>query len=207
MIRKSALLLGLVALLVAPAGCIFSPSEDGGGGGGGGGITELPFPGTPDLLMTNFKTIYENMDIDGYRNLLHPDYLTILKNSTTTEFPEVGESLDYTEEVRIATNMFSGASGHDAHGILTFPISSIAFQDPEQLTSWEMSPPDDPIPNALSALFNVLFEFSRAGDTTLQVTGQIKFYITSRDSLYQGANKPYYQMIGQWDLTNDSAGP
>jgi len=207
MIRKIVLLLGLSALLVAPAGCIFSPKDDGGGGGGIGPGPELPFPGTPDQLMTNFKTIYENMDIDGYRNLLHPDYQTILKSSTTQEFPEVGESLDYTEEVRIATNMFSGAPGHDAQGVQTNPISSIAFQDPEQLTSWEMSPPDDPVPNALSALFNVLFEFNRAGDRTLQVTGQIKFYITSRDSLYQGANKPYYQMIGQWDLTNDAAGP
>jgi len=201
MMKKSVLMMGLVCLLLVPVGCIFSPKDD--PDPGPNGETGLPFPGTPDQLMENFKTIYETMDIEGYRNLLHPDYLTILKPSTTQEFPEVGETLDYTEEVRIATNMFSGAPGHDAQGGLKAPISSIAFQEPEQLTSWEPSPPDDPIPNAQSALYNVLFEFNRAGDKTIQVTGQIKFYITARDSLYQGAVKPYYQMIGQWDLTND----
>lgn len=201
MIRKSVLMLGLVGLLVVPTGCIFSPPGD-----DGPGLDPKPtlaFPDTPAKLMANFKTIYETMDFNAYQTLLHPDYLTILKTSTTVEFPEVGATLDYTEEMGIADHMFSGASGHDAQGDLTNPISSISLQEPEQLTSWEDSPGDDPIPNAKSALFNVDFDFFRAGDKTLKVTGQIKFYITSRDSLHQGSLKPYYQMIGQWDLTND----
>jgi len=31
--------------------------------------------------------------------------------------------------------------------------------------------------------------------------GQVRFYVTSRDSLHEGTNKQYYQMIGQVDLT------
>ncbi len=200
MIRKSVLLLGLVSMMLIANGCIFSPPDD---PSPIPVVTGLPFPDTPAQLMQNFKRSYEDMSIDEYRDLLHPDYLTILKPSTTQEFPEVGETLDYTDEMRIQTNMFSGAPGHDPKGNLTNPISSISFQDPAQLTAWELSPQDDPIPNALSALYSVFFEFHRAGDKTLQVTGEIKFYITSRDSLYQGSVKPYYQMIGQWDLTND----
>ncbi len=210
MIRKSVLLLGLVSLLIAPAGCIFSPSSDDGGDGGGGGSVELPFPGTPEQLMANFKTIYESMDIEGYRNLLHPDYQTILKESTVQDFPSVGATLDYTEEVQIAENMFSGAPGHDANGDLTSSISSITFTEPDQVTPWEPATAwpeyfdyDNPNYTIKSSLFNVLFEFNRAGDTTLQVTGLIKFFIAEQDSLYQGAVRPYYQMIGQEDLTND----
>ncbi|NCQ33714.1 hypothetical protein GW813_01295 [bacterium] len=201
MIRKSVLMLGLVGLLVVPTGCIFSPPGD------NNPIIDikptLVFPDTPAKLMANFKTIYENMDYNAYQTLLHPDYLTILQASTTSDFPEVGTTLDYTEEMDIANHMFSGAAGHDSKGDLTTPISSITLQEPTQLTSWETSPGDDPIPNAESALFDVYFEFSRAGDKTLKVTGQIKFYITSHDSLHQGSMKPYYQMIGQYDLTND----
>jgi len=203
MIRKSVLLLGMLGLLVAGAGCIFSPDDT------GGGTTpppaSLPFPDTPAQLMANFKTIYETMDYNAYQDLLHPDYLTILKASTTEEFPEVGATLDYTEEIRIADHMFNGATGHDSTGKPTNPISSIAVQEPEQLTSWEDSPADDPIPNAESALFNVDFDFFRAGDKTLKVKGSIKFYITSHDSLYKGKMTPYYQMIGQWDLTDDGS--
>ncbi len=202
MIKKSVLLMGLICLLVVPTGCIFSPDD------GGDDIIivkpKLQFPDTPDKLMENFSAIYTNMDIEGYRNLLSPDYKTILKASTTTEFPEVGTELDYSEEIQIQTNMFSGASGHDSAGNPTNPISSISFQEPIQVTSWEATPLSDPhFPGASNALYNVLFEFNRAGDKTLQVTGQIRFYITSRDSLYNGAVRPYYQMVGQEDLTND----
>ncbi|MBU2503051.1 hypothetical protein KJ682_17095 [bacterium] len=198
---KSFLTLGLVGLLLFPTGCIFSPDDN--DGPVGGSSAGLPFPGSPDQLMKNFRSIYEDMDIEDYRNMLHPDYLTILKESTRLDFPEVGETLDYTEEIRIHTNMFSGAPGRDAQGNLTNPISAIQFDEPVQLTDWETSPATDPIPNALAALFEVSFNFERAGDKTLQVQGQIKFFITSRDSLHQGVNKQYYQMIGQWDFTED----
>lgn len=201
MLTRKFLLAGLALLLVTQAGCIFSPEDD------PDPVVPppatLPFPGTPEQLMKNFETIYETMDIEGYRHLLHPDYLTILKESTTADFPEVGTTLDITEEFRIHERMFSGQSGTNADGSTSNPISSIEFDEPDQETNWETSPGDDPIPNAEAALFNVRFLFHRAGDTSLEVKGRIKFYITARDSLYQGVVKPYYQMIGQWDFTED----
>ncbi len=164
----------------------------------------LPFPDTPDQLMANFKTVYEAMDSDVYRDLIHPDFMMILEPSTIQDFPEVGETLDFDEEMGIAGNMFSGAPGHDPEGFITAPVSSIAVPDLERLSVWEISPANDPIPNTRSALFQVRIEFNRTGDTTLRVTGQVKFYVTARDSLYQGEVRPYYQMVGQSDYTNDT---
>lgn len=201
MITKKFLLPALTVLLLVQPGCFLSPDE-----GDDDNVTPpvvLPFPGTKDLVMANFKTIYENMDIAGFRNLLHPDYLCFLQQSTIDAFPDVGETLDINEELQIHERMFSGQSGTDAQGGLTNPISSIVFAEPEQVTNWARSPADDRIPNADFARFNVLFEFIRTGDTILQVKGDIIFYLTSRDSLHEGITKPYYQMIGQVDLTED----
>jgi hypothetical protein len=33
----------------------------------------------------------------------------------------------------------------------------------------------------------------------------VKFYVTSRDSLHQGTNQPYYQLAGMVDLTGNKA--
>ncbi len=82
---KFFLLLAGFALMVATAGCIFSPDDD------ERDIPPppppvLPFPGSPDVLMANFQTIYETMDFDEYRKIMHPDFLTILQEETIIDF-------------------------------------------------------------------------------------------------------------------------
>jgi len=163
-----------------------------------------PFADTATQLMANFKTAYEAHDSLGYYEMLAPGYRMVLKSTTTFSFPELGENLDRAEERRIADHMFGEAIGHDPNGNLVNPITSVAFQTPEQLTAWSLSLPDDPIPATPSALFNVMFEFNRAGDRTLQVSGQIKFYTATRESLHLGTMRPYFQLMGMWDFTNGS---
>jgi hypothetical protein len=82
-------------------------------------------------------------------------------------------------------------------------VLSISFAKFRALDAWAISPGDDIIPNAEWAPFEVEFLFDR-GQTysTLKVNGNIKFYVTSRDSMHQGSVKKYYQMIGQRDETN-----
>ena len=58
------------------------------------------------------------------------------------------------------------------------------------------------IPNARFSLYDVTFLFDRPGASTLKVEGQIKFYVTSRDSVVGGVTKASWEMIGQQDLTN-----
>jgi hypothetical protein len=200
---KSLFLLGVLALLVAPAGCIFSP-DDGEEGGGGGGQDQIPFAGTEDQLMANFRTAYEDMDYNIFKDMLHPDYITLLQESTQQEFPDVGPTLDVAEELRIHQRMFAGQPVTDPDGVLVPGISSINFGTYEQQGTWATSPPNDVIPNARFSLYQVIFEFDRPGYSTLKVEGQIKFYVAGRDSFHNGANRTYWQMIGQQDLTNST---
>ena len=202
---KSIILLAALALLLAPAGCIFSPDDD--------PVDkpkpeplELPFPGSPDVLMQNFQTIYEMRDFDEYQKIMHPDFLTILQDETIQDFPDVGETLDVNEELRIHQRMFSGNPVNDPNGDLVPGVASISFSRFINLETWAISPPTDIIPNAEWALYDVEFLFDR-GQTfsTLKVEGTIKFYVTSRDSMHLGSLRQYYQMIGQVDLT--SSGP
>jgi len=199
---KFFLLLAAFTLLIATAGCIFSPDDE------GDDLPPpppkvMPWPGSPDQLMINFQTIYETRDFDEYRVIMHPDFLTILQTETTTEFPDVGTTLDVNEELRIHERMFSGEAVTDPKGDLVPGVLSISFSKFQALDAWTMSPWDDIIPLAEWATFEVEFLFDR-GQTfsTLKVQGLIKFYVTSKDSVYQGAPRQYYQMIGQVDLTN-----
>jgi len=198
---KSLLLLMAFILLLAPAGCIFSP-DDGDDTGTPTPGTDIPFAGSEDILMTNFRTAYENMDFDTYRDLLHPDFITILQTSTQEEFPDVGATLDLSEELRIAERMFTGDPVNDPNGNLVPGISSISFQNFDQDVTWADSQPSDVIPNARFALYQVVFLFDRPGFSTLRVEGQIKFYVSGRDSLHAGRNQTYWQMVGQQDLTD-----
>ena len=199
---KFFLLLAAFTLLIAPVGCIFSPDEDP-DPDPGPVPEELPFPESPDVLMSNFQRIYETRDFDEYRKIMHPDFLTILQESTTDEFPDVGTTLDVNEELRIHERMFSGEALVDPLGKFVPGVLSISFHTFLAQDAWVMSQHDDIIPFAEKAQFEVRFLFDR-GQTysTLEVNGTIMFYVTSRDSVHQGTTLQYYQMIGQVDLTN-----
>jgi hypothetical protein len=199
--RNNLALAMLLLAFAATSGCIFSPKPDPGPINPPAG---LPFPDSPDKLMANFQAIYETMDIDEFTKMLHPDYITILQASTTAQYPDVGTTFDLSEELRIHQRMFAGLPVTDPDGAFVPGIASIDFQTFEPQGTWAMSPANDQIPNAEWALYDVIFMFDRGQTyTILKVQGQIKFYVTHRDSLVNGVTKPYYQMLGQMDLTRD----
>lgn len=162
-----------------------------------------PFPDSPAQLMLNFRTAYETRDIALYRNLLDPDFLMLLKESTIFDFPELGSTLDAAEDQGIHEAMFAGSAGRDASGNLTNPVSSISTGSWVQLTNWTANMPPDPIPGGESALFDVAIDFNRAGDKTLQVRGQVRFTVAAADSLHLGANRSHYRLSGLWDFTEE----
>jgi hypothetical protein len=165
----------------------------------------LPFPDSPDQLMLNFKTICEDMDFAEYASLLHPDYFMILQQSTQDMYPSVGSTLDVVEERRIHERMFSKQDVTDPDGALVPGLRTIEFRTFVR-SAWSLSPPTDVIPNADCAVYQVSFQFDRgAAQRILKVEGEIKFYVTHRDSVINSVTRPYYQMYGQIDLTLSSA--
>jgi len=164
----------------------------------------LPFPDTPEQLMANFQEIYETMDVDEYRLILDPGFETHLQQATQDDFPGVGSTLDVTEEYRLHERMFLGEPLQDADGNFLPGIFGISFSKFRILVDWGDSLPTDPIPNTLSALYEVDILFDRGQSiSTLKVEGSIRFYVAPAEGMWNGEPKTYYRLIGQLDLTND----
>lgn len=169
------------------------------------GTPGLPFPDTPDQLMQNFRTAYETMDITEITRLMDPTFVTILQQVTTTRFPAVGPTLDVLEETRIHERMFSKQSVVDPVGLTVPGIQTINFQTFECVDTWAPSLWTDPIPNTTCARYDVTILFDRGGSfAEVKARGMIKFYVMQRDSVVAGVDRPYYRMVGQLDLTQDS---
>lgn len=199
--RRILCLAAAFALMMAATGCIFSPDDEG-GGGDPPPPPQLQFPDSPAKLMSNFQQTYEDRNFDWYVEMLHPNYKTVLQQETIDQFPDVGEFLELDEELHIHERMFSGNDLTDPNGEFVPGVAGIAFNRFEPMDAWRMSPADDPIPNAYFAPFDVDILFDRGqGHSFMSVKGQIRFYATSRDSLYEGEVRDYYQMAGQVDLT------
>lgn len=166
------------------------------------GTIKLPFPGSPEQLMANFQTIYETRDVYEYLKIMHPDFQTILQEGTVQEFPDVGPTLDRYEEQNIHKRMFSGLAVTDPQGWLVPGVTDIHFSVFQPLSTWAISPPEDIIPNALWAPFQVVILMDRGQNwSTLKVEGVIKFYVTSETFKHNGHQREFYQMVGQVDLT------
>ncbi len=163
----------------------------------------LPFAGTEDQLMANFRNVYEEMNFASFDELMHPDFIMLLQQSTIEEFPDLGQTLDLAEEMRIAERMFGGVPVTDPDGALVPGISGIAFPVFARQGAWVDTPDNDPIPHTRSAFYDVMIYFDRVGYSTMRVEGMIKFYVAGRDSLHNGTEQVFYEMKGQFDLTGE----
>ena len=105
--------------------------------------------------MQNIQTIYETRDFNQYRTTMHLDFMTLLQVETQIEFPDVGETLDVNEELRIHERMFSGDSLEDPNGDFVPGVAGISFSKFRALDAWAVSPGDDIIPNAQWAPYEV----------------------------------------------------
>ncbi len=198
---KRILMLLAVVLLIVPAGCIFSPDD--GDGKPPVGKT-LPFANSPEQLMQNFQTVYEEMDIDGYREVIDPNFVIYLSQETINEYSLPREFFDYDEEVLITERMFSGNAITRPNGDIIPGIVRIQFNVFQAEAAWAVSPADHRIPNALWAPFRVDFTIDQ-GTRALDIKGIIEFYLRSEQVEHQGRLQTRYRMIGQVDYTNTGA--
>ncbi len=197
-LNKLLLVLTLVALLIAPMGCIFSPDD---GGDGGGGDTGMPPATTPEQLMKNFKTVYTEMLIDDFVDLLHEEYKTILLSETLDEWSWASDFyFNYTDEVTIHTKMFRGDPGVDANGNTVHPIDSIVVDLLEPQTTWDDIPEDDQWFGGFNgkwAEYRVNIQFFNADlSHKFEVQQRVLFYIVP----VQENGRTIYKMLGQRGL-------
>ena len=162
----------------------------------------LLFPDTPDKLLTNLMTVYERLDFAGLRSLLTADHVTLLQTATQAQFPTLGDRLELAEELRCHERLFGRRDVFDSLGTRIPAIEAIMFQTFARQADWAPSEAWDPIPNTTCAVYDVGVLWDRGeGRSLLTTQGQIRFYVTARDSLVNGVTKPYYRLRGQMDLT------
>lgn len=204
--KRILVLAAVLGLLGGATGCIFSPEDDN-GGGGGEPAPALPFAGSQDQLMTNWQTVYENLDFDGYLEVLDTRFKIYLQEKTRQDFGIVNPYFSYEEDVRITRNMFSGDAPNDTTG----GVTAVVFTSMTPIGTWEPSqnpdfPNGDPQnPDIWFRTYDVSFTFEvGTGDTRkdLDVNGEIEFYLSSQQVTHEGRERTQYKMIGQVDLTD-----
>ncbi len=202
--RIALLLVSVMALVILGlAGCSSSPTQ-----APDPGPTTVPFPaGFPssqDLLMARFQAAYTARDSVALAAMLRPEFITILQQSTRNTFPDVGETLDRHEQVRIAGRMFRGQDVFDPNGSPVPAVTTISITTFQRVGVWSLSIPTDQIPNAWRGLYSVQVLFNRGlSYAPLKVLGNLVLYMTERDSTALGETHPYYQFVGVVDLTDD----
>jgi hypothetical protein len=164
------------------------------------------FPSAPDLLMARFHAAYVGRDSTALAAMLRPAFVTLLQQSTRNTFPDVGETLNRAEQVRITGRMFRGQDLFDPNYMLVPAITSIQVTTFQRVGIWSQSPGNDQIPNAWNALFSLQVLFDRGQNyPPMKAVGNMRFYMTVRDSTALGETHPYYQLVGVVDLTDDVA--
>ncbi len=159
------------------------------------------FADSPEQLMANFQTVYEDMDILGYREVIDSGFVIYLSQDTIDEYSLPREFFDYDEEVQITDRMFSGNARTRPNGDIIPGITRIQFNYFQPEAAWADSPPDHRIPNAIWAPFRVDFTIEQGNEGRLNIKGIIEFYLNSEQVEHQGRIQTKYSMIGQMDYT------
>ena len=196
-----------VCALIASGGCLFSPDTP-------PNVDPPPqptkyiWPGAPDSLMYNFRTAYTSMDIDHYREALHPDFRFIF-NQLDVERLNLPSSFEtFADDITSTANMFSGNSIVKPDQTTVPGVSAINIQVLDRTEPWVDEGSDNPdFPNTQRATFNVAMSLARVSNaTTLLISGQQMFYVSYKDSTHNGLPARYYQLRGQRDLTSITPG-
>ena len=163
-----------------------------------------PFPDSNYLNVSNLRGAYERMDVDGYRQLLSPDYVLELQPGTIAAFPDMGTGLDVREDRRCHERLFSGRDLTDPLGQPVPGVRAVRVETLIRLGTWNRSPANDPIPDTIHAAYDVRLLLDRGPQfPTLVVRGMVLFYVVSRDSLWGGQVRPYYRLRGLRDMTDE----
>ncbi len=159
-------------------------------------------PDTPQALMSRLRAGYETRDKTDYLSLLDPDFLFLLQQETTARYPELGPSLDFAEEERIHTRMFSGQGVVDPLGDLWPAVLNVGFLAFRAMNVWADTDGSLQFPDTQWALFEVdLLIDCGPSFSTYKATGQVKIYVREYSRMQGTEEITYYKLAGMVDLT------
>jgi len=164
-------------------------------------------PESPGELVAQFQTVYEARDLDNYLALLDPEFLMLLNDETIIDFPDVGTTLDFTQEEQIHKRMFSGENLEDPNGDFVPGIKGIGFLEFRALAEWLPSDDEDNFPGTVWAPFELDLLFDRGQQfSTLKVEGMVKIHARAHETEVDGTTIAYYLLAGIVDLTGHGKG-
>jgi hypothetical protein len=154
------------------------------------------YSASADDLMANFVMAYGGRDLDLYGQLLHPDFIYTFDPEC---YSGLGPSYEYftkEDELICARNMFCGEAIVNSRGQAQPAITSIQFQDWEQVGSWELQHDGQ-----LRGIFRMNLLISRQDSSNLSIRGRQIFTVAVNETFREvGGNLSFYQIIGWQDL-------
>lgn len=171
----------LLSVAVVFAGCSGddeSPTDP-------GDTHQCHFPDTPDLLMTDFKVILENMLLEDLDCIVHEDFRLIISQSTLDEWAGGSRpiALGYFDRDTILTiheNLFGGETGIGPGGEIIPPVASINVTALDKDGTWVVVDPSTEyfggFTNVYKARFNVLLHFNNPDQHRYEVDQTMEFF-------------------------------
>jgi len=164
---------------------------------------EYIFPDTENKAMENFTEAYGRLDLDTYTELLHPDFKFFFQEHDITTLGLLSDHLDRDGELGATTNMFSGEPNPNSGGEVDPipPIGDIEMSLFEREGTWGPSLNPNFV-GARRGLFKIELSVTRPDARTIPISGRQEFFVISRDSmLANGTIHPYFQLVGQVDMS------
>ena len=162
---------------------------------------------SPDQLMDNFVQAYEAMDLEGYGDILHEDFIfDPVDEGGHWGFPA---DWDKNTELLLTGNMFNGRDGQNPDGSLRDGIQSIRINSMVRQTAWVSPPPEETLFDAdLHALFDAAIVFTlNGGDNTMSVYYDQVFYVRAVETKLKSAEgDTLYELVGHREIRSYRAG-
>ncbi len=193
------LLVGLVLVLgmMLMQGCSDDPADP----DPGPDPVDLPASTTPHILMNNFKTVNEDMYIEGYEHIINEDHRIIVLQETFDAWEGSDNPLehlyfDQAQAIAIAENMFSGQDGVNEAGIAIPSVESIDIAVLDLQGTWE--PVDEAtdyfgdFENVQFAAYSVVIYFNNPNYHRYQIDQTLVFYAVD----VSGGEQNDWQLLG-----------
>jgi hypothetical protein len=154
--------------------------------------SSLPFPDSPEMLMSNFYVAYGSQDLASYAATLHPDFEFELAQAFGSR------TWDRDKELQIAGRMFS-REDYIRPDCVVAGIVRIDFLRFEGLGEWTPVTADGEV---LRRTYQVALRFLRTDGSVLSVQGASVFHVAPMaESREVGGAREGYQIVRCIDRT------